>query len=339
MPDLTRLPRVLITGTGGPSGVSIMKSLNALDGDRAVEVLAADLDPYAAGLYLVPEEHRFLLPRGDDPAFADRLLAIAVAAGADVVVPTVDSELLPVAERRNAFVAAGITPVVAGADTLRTCLDKWALHERCEGHVRVPASVVVDDAFDAATIDLPVIVKPRTGSGSRGIRLIKDIGELERLERDGTLLVQELLPGPEFSIDVIARADGRVLCAVPRERLKVDSGIAVTGRTIHDEKLERFGREVAELIGLTTVANVQAKGAVDGEPALLEVNARFPGTMPLTIAAGVDMPALAVGEALGHPLGDEQIPFQDIAMVRYLEEKFLPFAEIERMQATEGSDA
>ena len=47
-----------------------------------------------------------------------------------------------------------------------------------------------------------------------------------------------------------------------------------------------YAREVARLIGLTTVANVQVKIDVAGEPALLEVNARFPGTMPLTIAAG-----------------------------------------------------
>ena len=81
---------------------------------------------------------------------------------------------------------------------------------------------------------------------------------------------------------------------------------------------------------------VQAKGAVGGEPALLEVNARFPGTMPLTIAAGIDMPALAVREALGTTLPDGPLPFEDIAMVRYLEERFLPFSEIEAMQAGEG---
>ena len=111
--------------------------------------------------------------------------------------------------------------------------------------------------------------------------------------------MQEHLPGPEYSLDVLARADGHVAAVVPRERMKVDSGIAVTGRTLHDEALEEFGREVAAAIGLTRVANVQVKGAAGGEPALLEVNARFPGTMPLTVASGVDMPGLAIGEALG----------------------------------------
>ena len=152
------------------------------------------------------------------------------------------------------------------------------------------------------------------------------------LERDGSLLVQEHLPGPEYSLDVIARADGHVAGVVPRERLKVDSGIAVTGRTLHDDRLEDFARAVAEAIGLTTVANVQVKVDAEGEPALLEVNPRFPGTMPLTVAAGIDMPKLAIGEALGTPVPDGPLPFRDLAMVRYFEERFFGFDDIADLQ-------
>lgn len=325
----TPRPRVLITGVGGPSGQSIMKSLDTLD----VDVLAADLDPYAAGLYLVPAERRFLLPRGDDPGFAAYLLELARRERADVVVPTVDSELLPVSELREEFAAAGAAVVVASPDTLRTCLDKWVLHQACEGEVRVPASAILDADFDPASVTFPVIVKPRTGSGSRGIHLVRDAAALAAIDPDGTNLVQEHLPGEEFSLDVIARADGRVIGVVPRERLKVDSGIAITGRTIRDEVLEAYGKRVAELIGLTTVANVQVKRAADGTWALLEVNARFPGTMPLTIAAGIDMPRLAVREALGETLPDGPLDFEEIGMVRYMTEHFLPFQDIADMQA------
>jgi carbamoyl-phosphate synthase large subunit len=199
--------------------------------------------------------------------------------------------------------------------------------------VRVPATWLVDEDFDAAAVALPAIVKPRSGSGSRGIALLQRRAELEALARDGTLLVQEHLPGPEHSLDVLARTDGHVAAVVPRERLKVDSGIAVTGRTKHDERLDTFAREVARLIGLTTVANVQVKAAADGEPALLEVNPRFPGTMPLTVHSGVDMPRLAIGEALGEPIPDGPLPFRDIAMVRYFQERFFAFDDIADLQA------
>ena len=321
-------PRILVTGVGGPSGVSILRAMAG----APVAVLGGDIDPYAAGLYLLEPDRRHILPRGDDPRIASMLLDLCRAEEVDVLVPTVDTELLPLAQAREDFAAAGVTLVVAQEETLQVCLDKWRLAERCRGNVRVPDTWLVDDGFDPSEPSLPVIVKPRSGSGSRGIALLERREELEALPRDGSLLVQEHLPGPEHSLDVLARADGHVAAVVPRERLKVDSGIAVTGRTKHDDRLDTFAREVARLIGLTTVANVQVKEDADGEPALLEVNPRFPGTMPLTVASGVDMPRLAVGEALGEAIPDGPIEFRDIAMVRYFEERFFSFDDISDLQ-------
>jgi len=325
-------PRVLVTGAGGPSAVSILLAMAG----APVTMLAADIDPYGAGLYLVPPERRSILPRGEDPSFSGALLEICRREHVDVVVPTVDTELLPLAIDRARYAESGVTLVVASEQTLRVCLDKWLLAERCRSDIRVPTTAVVDDAFDAGAWALPVIVKPRSGSGSRGIHLLERREQLEALERDGTLLVQEHLPGAEHSLDVLARADGHVVAVVPRARLKVDSGIAVTGRTLHDDRLDTFARATARLIGLTTVANVQVKEDVTGQPALLEVNARFPGTMPLTVGSGVDMPRLAIGEALGTTIPDGPLPFRDIAMVRFFQERFFAVEELTDLQRDAG---
>lgn len=323
------LSRVLVTGAGGPSGVSMLLAMAG----TPVTMLAGDIDPYGAGLYLVPPARRVILPRGDDPRFADAVLEICRRERVDLVVPTVDSELMPLAAARARYAEAGVRLLVASERTLGVCLDKWRLAERCRDAVHVPATALVDGAFEPAACALPAIVKPRSGSGSRGIRLVERREELEALERDGTLLVQEHLPGTEYSLDVLARADGHVAAVVPRARLKVDSGIAVTGRTLHDDDLDAFAREVARLIGLTTVANVQVRDDAAGAPALLEVNPRFPGTMPLTVASGINMPRLAVAEALGTAaIPDGPLPFDDIAMVRFFQERFFAFDEIAELQ-------
>jgi len=322
-------PRVLVTGTGGPSGVSFMKAL----ADEPWEIYSADIDPYAAGLYLVDPDHRAIVPRGDSETFVAEIIELCDSMRIDVLVPTVDSELLPLAMARTELADHGVALVLAREQTLRDCLDKWTLHDRCAGALRVPDTVLVDADFKPGACALPVIVKPRSGSGSRGVHRVDDLEELTRLPRDATLLVQEYLPGIEYSLDVLARGDGRIVAVVPRARLKVDSGIAVTGRTIHDESLQRIGALVAQRIGLTSVANVQVKLTSDGEPALLEVNPRFPGTMSLTVASGVNMPRLCVQEALGIEMPSETQPFADIAMVRFLEEHFMDFSEIEALQS------
>jgi carbamoyl-phosphate synthase large subunit len=117
---------------------------------------------------------------------------------------------------------------------------------------------------------------------------------------------------------------------VPRLRLKVDSGIAVAARTVHDDGLVDLGAEVVRRVGLGWVANVQVRADRHGVPRLLEVNPRFPGTMPLTIEAGVDMPRISLAMALGAPMPRIE-GFRDVAMVRYLEERFLDAAELDAL--------
>ncbi len=54
-------------------------------------------------------------------------------------------------------------------------------------------------------------------------------------------MLQEYLPGEEFSVDVYVRCDGIVVGAVPRERMKVDSGIAVASRTVNSPEVDPGG--------------------------------------------------------------------------------------------------
>jgi carbamoyl-phosphate synthase large subunit len=121
-----------------------------------------------------------------------------------------------------------------------------------------------------------------------------------------------------------------VIASVPRLRARVDSGVSVGGRSVHDEELSSFGRAVAEATGITYVANVQCKRDADGRPALLEVNPRMPGTLGLTIASGVDMPRLALAALLGQPL-PATMDFCERAVVRFLDERVLDPADIENV--------
>ncbi len=319
--------RVLVTGAGGPAAIAAMRSLRA---DPTVELIAADMDPWAAGLYLVPPGSRTLVPAGAAPEFAFVLLALCQELGVHVVLPTVDAELRPLAGARATFRAHGIELLLAPAAALDIILDKLVLAEHCAGVVRVPRTEPLGAETDPSSWTYPVIVKPRSGSGSRGIVKIETAAELAALDHAPGLLVQQFLPGAEYSIDVLAGTDGHVIASVPRLRARVDSGVSVGGRTVHDPVLEAFGKAVAEATGITYVANVQCKGDAAGRPALLEVNPRMPGTLGLTIASGVDMPRLALAALRGQPV-PATLGFRDRAMVRFLDERALDPAEIEHV--------
>ena len=251
--------------------MSVIKSLEL---DPTVQLLAADMDAWAAGLYLLPPDARTLIPAGLDPDFASAVLARCAALGVHVLIPTVDAEMRPLARARAEYAAAGIELMLAPERALDLTLDKLALARCCAGHVRVPRTECFDDALDPASWDYPVVLKPRTGSGSRDISVVASARDLAALERSAEFIVQEYLPGEEYSIDVLADTSSHVIAAVPRVRARVDSGVSVAGRTMHDPELEHFGATVASVTGLTYIANVQARrdvagraGPARGEPA------------------------------------------------------------------------
>lgn len=319
--------RVLVTGAGGPAAIAVMKSLAA---DPSVEVLAADMDGWAAGLYLVPPECRALVPAGDSRDFVPAVMALCQRLAADVLVPTVDAELLPLARARADFEASGVQLMLAPDAALAVTLDKLSLARACAASVAVPRTESLDTPADTASWTYPVIVKPRTGSGSRGVSMPRSAADLAAVGARPGYLVQEYLPGEEYSVDVLADRSGRVAASVPRLRARVDSGVSVAGRTVRDWELENFGAAVAGAVGLTYIGNVQCRRDRAGKLALLEVNPRPPGSLPLTIASGVDMPRLAL-----HALRGGELPahaeFAETAMVRFLDQRFVTMAEVEQV--------
>ena len=318
--------RIFITGAGGAAAVSVWKSLSA-----AHELFMADIDPLAAGLYLVPPERRLIIPRGDTPELVPALHSICTERGIAALLPTVDSELAPVAAERDRFESDGIALPISPVECLRICRDKQLLIEAVQGKVPVPGNEPLTEAVAARIDAFPRFAKPREGAGSRGVAKINNRADLDKQPKDGSVMLQEYLPGEEYSVDVYVRRDGRVIAAVPRDRMKIDSGIAVASRTIRVPEVIESAILTAEIIGIRGCANVQFKRGADGVFKLLEVNPRFPGTLPLTTAAGIDMPKLMVDELMGRPVPDKLMPFKELMVVRYWTEHYFEPREWEEL--------
>ena len=109
-----------------------------------------------------------------------------------------------------------------------------------------PRTELFGPAVDPASWTYPVIVKPRTGSGSRGIHIV---GRPADARRDGPLArrssCRTTCPARSTRSTCWPTRDGHVDRGVPRVRARVDSGVSVGGRTVHDPELETFGRAVA----------------------------------------------------------------------------------------------
>lgn len=313
--------RLLLTGAGGAAAISVWKSLAAQH-----DIFMADIDPCAAGLYLVPADRRMIIPKGNHPDFVNTMLQHCKTHRIDVFIPTVDVELAPVSAEMNAFEAIQTKVPLSKPGVLKTCFDKHALLTQCQGVIPVPDFVLLNQDNASTLTAFPYFAKPRSGAGSSGAVVIRDKKMLMALPQDNTYLVQELLPGDEYSVDIYFDANHQPIGAVPRLRMKIDSGIAVASRSVKSTVLEDLAIKTGQAVGIQYVANIQFKQANNGVFKLLEINPRFSGTMPLTCAAGVDIPKLMMQELNGESLKG-LMPYQELMVVRYWTEKYIATSE------------
>lgn len=313
---------ILITGAGGAAAISVWKSLS-----KDHKLFMADMDPCAAGLYLVPPERRLLIPHGNSPEFATTLLNACKKNSIELLIPTVDTELLPLAKQEVQFKEIGTKIPLSSVEALERCRDKYSLLSFCQETGFTPEFQLLTQDTDTLKINFPCFAKPRKGAGSTGAMTINQASELELLPKDSSYLIQELLSGEEYSVDVYIHSDGRPIAAVPRLRMKIDSGIAVAAQTCIKPELSAMAVTIAQKAGITYVANVQFKADRAGQFKLLEINPRFPGTLPLTAAAGIDIPKLLIKDILDKPFDSELLPFKELMVVRYWTEEFFAIDE------------
>ena len=94
-------------------------------------------------------------------------------------------------------------------ETAKWSTDKFQMKERFElGGVPHAQGRLISKAEEAEGMVYPVIVKPRDNSGSRGVKLCRSKEELEasmnealEVSKLDTVLVEEFIEGPEYSIE------------------------------------------------------------------------------------------------------------------------------------------
>ncbi len=313
-------PRVMITAAGTVTAQSLIKALRE-DG-RATFVAAGDMDPLNATKAFVNEF--VLLPRADDGAFAQECFAAAQRLKIDIFVPLiVESEFLPLDGAREPFESIGCRLVVPPRDIVVRTADKLTFANFL-GEIGVPGPATQAYREDIPVEQFPVYLKPRRGSGSIGTARVNSahsLHELARGRRD--LIVQEAVAGAEFTVDCFAAEPGRVVAAVPRERIAIKAGVSVKGRTYRHPLIEGIVREVVEKSGLQGPANVQGMLRTDGTFAIIEMNPRFSGTLALTTAAGINFASLLIDMVEGNTIPDLLGRHEDgVTMMRYWSEVF-----------------
>jgi carbamoyl-phosphate synthase large subunit len=312
---------VLISSAG--RRVVLLEAFRTALSDLALpgRVFASDMSRLSAAFYRA--DAGFVVPSCSDAGFVPALLDTCEQHDVRLVVPTIDPELPLLAASRDKFAAIGATVAVSSAEAVAIGSDKVLTHDWLvsEGFPTVRQAAIGDALDPAAPVwEFPVIVKPRWGSASIGVRTIGDRVDLARLAGTTDLVVQEIASGDEHTVDVLVGSDGRVRCAVPRRRIEVRAGEVAKAVTVRSQPLERMAADVCErLPGAFGALNVQLfLDARRDEVQVIELNARFGGGYPLSWQAGARFPRWMLEELAGLDSTASDSGWRDgLVMLRY----------------------
>src|SRR4051812_40612065 len=271
---------------------------------RHAFTIAADPSPLAPAQYAA--DLRVAPPRVDNPEYVPFLQQLVREHGVRAVVPLTDLDI-------EVLARADLPAFVPSGDVARATYDKYETHELLLSH-GLPSPPTVLPGEEPPSY--PVMVKPRRGSGARSIHAAADRDEMQFFVRyvQEPVMVQRLMGGPEFSIDVLGNLDGRCLNAIPRTMIESRGGESIKGTVIADPELVDLGRRVGEALGVRGPCTVQAFRDPERGLGITDVNTRFGGAFPAPMYAalpGRTYPELIVRMARGERVEPHVGEFRD----------------------------
>ena len=143
------------------------------------------------------------------------------------------------------------------------------------------------------------------------------------MSRASEPLVQTKITGREFTVDTLSGEDGRLYGAVPRWRTETKAGISTKGVTFEHAELVGKIAELLAVLKLAGPACVQGFLTEEGKVIFIEVNPRFSGGLPLSLASGADLVGEYLNRILGGMVRPERLRFRPgVTMLRYFNEVF-----------------
>jgi carbamoyl-phosphate synthase large subunit len=254
---------VLLTGAGKRYDIVSAFAQHAF-------TIAADPNPLAPAQYAA--DVRVAPPPFESDEYVPFLEALVREHDVRAVVPLTDLDI-------EILARSDLPAFVPPPEVARATFDKWEAHEVLLSHgLPSPPTVLPPAEPDG----YPVMVKPRRGSGARSVHPAADREQMRFFVAyvDEDVMVQRLLSGPHFSIDLMCDLDGRCLNAIPRSMIESRGGESVKGTVTRDEELIELGRHVAEALPVRGPCTVQVFRDPDLGVAIYDVNTRFGGGFP-----------------------------------------------------------
>ena len=247
-----------------------------------------------------------------------------------IIISLFDVDLPILAKNKHIFEQLGIKVIVSDYNVINICNDKWETYKFLnKNNFYVPKTYIeIDDVLTELSnneVSYPFVIKPRWGMGSIGVYIADNEEELRVLYKkakkammtsylkyeskadfEHSIIIQEMLPGQEYGMDVINDLEGNFVSSVVRRKIAMRAGETDIAQIENNSILHGEAARLGKILG--HIANLDCDVfLVNNTPYILEMNARFGGGYPFSHIAGVNLPMAIVKWAKGETFDAKSI--------------------------------
>lgn len=260
--------------------------------EKKGKVFAADSNKYAPALYNA--DKGFLIPRADEKNYINSLIKICVENKINGIVSLNDLELPVLSQNKKRFLDNNIEIIVSDPEIIDICFDKYKTYEFLKRNgFSVPKTYIsIDNVLEdlEKILKFPLIIKPRKGSASEGIKRVYNKKDLiETFKKSDNQIIQELFTGKEYGIDVFNDENSKPVGIYVKKKIKMRAGETDKAVSVNDKKIIELIEDFSTKIGLYGPADIDLFKQ-DGGFYITEINPRFGGGYALSHAIGADFP-------------------------------------------------
>lgn len=293
---------ILVTGCGGDIGQSLGKIL--LKSTFTKNLFGIDISDKNAAQFIFPNFSVGL--RFTNCDYIQKLEAFVEENAIDIIIPIAEPELRYFSENNILDHIGKAKMITASAKALEVGFDKYKTAEflKAEG-LPFPKTQL---AKEVKTIDaFPVILKSKTGSGSKDIHKINTMDEFLFYTRTHIedYVVQEFITDEngEFTCGLYRSSKGQIRSQIFKRELH--GGYSGYGEVIENETITALLEELALKLDLVGSINVQLR-IQDNSPKIFEINPRFSSTVLYRHLFGFEDLIWSIEDRLGLDLSDNR---------------------------------
>ena len=318
-PDLSKLDITIAvtglkTGDNPQPGVPVIRSIRAAGFTGRIVGLV--YDSMESGIYLeglVDQVYQMPYPSAGADAFLTRLDHILGQTPLDVIIPTLDAEVILYIRLADELKRRGINTFLPTEECfLLRDKTKLANFFPPQG-VQVPKTVLLTSISQLSglqdEIACPLIIKGRYYEAYKASNWEEAVKHFHSIQQRWglPLLAQKIVPGDEYNIVIVGDGEGGIIGMVPQKKLVItDKGKGFGGVVVKSPSLEEFARKIISILKWRGPCELEIMRGFDGTHYLIEINPRFPAWVRLAEGSGQNQPAAVVLKALDKEV--EELP-------------------------------